>query len=512
MSNLFKRFWAFLLTTVLLFSAFPAVVGAQTADDGKEDAPRVFTEADNQLLEDDVFARIDAVTAPSAGGPRKAPKRAPRTEADFAALVPQVIEAVEASDTYVEGTLQNNGGVLTWETTVGMPCTYNPRMEAKLRGAGEEPTEEERAALENLAAELEKKSASVKKAPALRGSGAGSMKIGLIQPFWESDTNYKDEHFCGVSQAYVQTWQELCAATGGEGLRYTMSDATVDSLAYAIEECGIVILDSHGSIDTLLTMDANSSYICLTTAAGVTTADTVRQTAQDGATYYNCLKGSDYAEVNGVCIANHMTKNAPNSLLHFGLCYGMTTDRLCAPLRAKGVECCWGYSQPVSFVGEALYMATILNRVRQGEYFGVAAEYAKQLHGYWDGASSFGTLEEARRYGAAFPICVSSQDPYPGKQNVNAVQRARATWTLFPRECPVTAYPDDPAHGTVRVEPDAVNTYLVTASPEAGWYPAACVAGSGEAAVTQESDFTFLVDMNGSASDTCSVTVQFTAL
>ncbi len=204
MSNWFKRFLAFLLTAVLLFAAVPTAFGAQDADGDKKDEPRVFTQADEQLLEDDVFARIEDVTSPSSDAGKKAPRRAPQTEEDFAALVPQVIEAVEASDTYVEGTLQNNGGVLTWETTVGLPCTYNPRMEAKLHGTGEEPTEEERAALENLAAVLKEKSASVKKAPALRGSGAGSMKIGLIQPFWESDTNYKDEHFCGVSQAYAR--------------------------------------------------------------------------------------------------------------------------------------------------------------------------------------------------------------------------------------------------------------------------------------------------------------------
>ncbi len=114
--------------------------------------PRVFSQADDQLLEDDVFAKIEAVTAPSSGGMKKAPRHAPQTEEDFAALVPQVKQAVESSDTYVEGTLRDNGGVLTWETTVGMPCTYNPRMEAKLHGAGEAPSEEERVALENMAA------------------------------------------------------------------------------------------------------------------------------------------------------------------------------------------------------------------------------------------------------------------------------------------------------------------------------------------------------------------------
>ena len=426
MPNWLKRFWAIVLTAILLLTAFPAVVGAQGPDNGEQDEPRVFTQADDQLLEDDVFAKIEAVTAPPSGGTKKAPKRAPQTEADFAALVPQVKQAVESSDTYVEGTLRDNGGVLTWETTVGMPCTYNPRMEAKLHGAGEAPSEEERVALENMAAEL-KAQTSAKKAPPLRGPGADSMKIGLIQPFWESDSDYKDGKFRAYSPQYVEAWEDLCETTGGEGLRYTLSNAMVDNIAYAMEECGIVLFDSHGDIDTYMTREANSSYLCLTTPAGITTADTAKQTAADGTTYYNCLKGSDYAEVNGVCIANHMTKNAPNSLLYMGICFGMTTDKLCAPLRAKGVACCWGYSQPVSFEGDALYMKTILERVRLGEYFGIAAEYAKQLYGSWDNASIYGTAQEARSHGAAFPICVSAEDPYPGKENVNAVQRARAT-------------------------------------------------------------------------------------
>lgn len=71
MSNWLKRFWAIVLTAILLFTAFPAVVGAQGPDDGEQDEPRVFSQADDQLLEDDVFAKIEAVTATTC-----APKRA----------------------------------------------------------------------------------------------------------------------------------------------------------------------------------------------------------------------------------------------------------------------------------------------------------------------------------------------------------------------------------------------------------------------------------------------------
>ena len=511
MSNWLKRFLSVILTAILLITAFPSAFGAQTPDGGEANEPRVFTQADNELLEDDVFAKIEAVTAASSGGAKKAPGRAPQTEEDFAALVPQVTEAIESSDTYVEGTLRDNGGVLTWETTVGMPCTYNPRMEAKLHGAGGKPTAEELSALEKMTEEFKEQS-SVRKAPALRGPGAGSMKIGLIQPFWESDSEYADSAFCTYSKYYVQAWQELCVTAGCEGLRYTMSNATVDNVAYALEECGIVIFDSHGDINAFSTRNANTSYLCLTTAEGITTEDVALQTSEDGREYYNCLNGGNYAEVNGACIANHMTKNAPASLLYMGICYGMATDKLFAPLRAKGVECCWGYSQPVSFSGDALYMITILNRVGLGEYFGISAEYAKQTYGYWDYASSYATAEEAVSHKAAFPICVSDEDPYPGKGNVDAVQKARSAWTLFPRDLPVIAVPDDLDHGTVRAAPDSSYTYLISAEPEAGWYPAGCVADRDGVAVTQESDFTFLVDISGAYPENCTVTVLFTEL
>ena len=77
----------------------------------------------------------------------------------------------------------------------------------------------------------------------------------------------------------------------GGGLRYTMSNATIDNVAYAMEECGIVIFDSHGDIDAYNSQEANNNYLCLTTADGITTADTARQTSPDGITYYKLSEG-----------------------------------------------------------------------------------------------------------------------------------------------------------------------------------------------------------------------------
>ena len=56
-----------------------------------------------------------------------------------------------------------------------------------------------------------------------------------------------------------------------------------------------------------------------------------------------------YYAVDGTCIANHMTKSAPDSLIWSAICLGMATDGLCAPLRAEGVSVFYGYSQAVTF-------------------------------------------------------------------------------------------------------------------------------------------------------------------
>ena len=56
-----------------------------------------------------------------------------------------------------------------------------------------------------------------------------------------------------------------------------------------------------------------------------------------------------YYAVDGTCIANHMTKSAPDSLIWSAICLGMATDGLCAPLRAEGVSVFYGYSQSVTF-------------------------------------------------------------------------------------------------------------------------------------------------------------------
>ena len=96
MFHSWKRLLALFLAAAMVFGVLPT--GAQaagTANDGKD--VYIYTEADTKLLEQDVFAKINAVKdehATKLGGAAK------MEEKDFAALVPEIEKAVEASDTY----------------------------------------------------------------------------------------------------------------------------------------------------------------------------------------------------------------------------------------------------------------------------------------------------------------------------------------------------------------------------------------------------------------------------
>ena len=494
MNQIVKRLLALLLTAALLAGVFPGAFAAEQNGVKPSEAVYVYTEADNTLLEQDVFARIDSLKTDAAmacGG------IAHMTEQDYIALVPQVVRAVETSDTYVPGTLRQNGYFLVWETTVGIPCCYDPRMEAELHNTDNDPTPEEAAAVEAEAQAL------LELADELQGGGPYSPKIGLIQPYWESSSNYADSSFNSYSPHYKTVWQNLANATGGQAIRYSMTNATVDNIADTMEQCGLVIFDSHGTTDYSgsggdYTSRANCSYLCLTTNAGVTSQDTVPQQGEFG-TYYHCMKGSGYAYVSGTCIANHMDTNAPHSLLYMGICLGMATDGMYAGLRAKDVEVVYGYSQSVTFSGELQYIQSILGYVKDGDDFGTALGKAKNELGNWDPAYSNYSEDQARANYVAFPITVSSEDVYPGHGNVDAVQRVHSTWSLFGVNYDVQAVSNNTEWGTV-----SVNGSIITAHPISTCYAVDYEVISGSATVTQDGN-SFWVN----AQSDCVVQINF---
>ena len=481
-----KKWISLFLALVLTLSLFVLPVSARAALP-EEEAVYVYTEADNALLETDVFAAIDSVKADAAqvcGGIGK------MTEQDYIDLVPQVIEAVKASATYVPGTLQANGNFLVWETTVGIPCCYDPRMEAELHNTENDPTPEQIALAEAQA------EAILRSVEEICGGGPYIPDIGLIQPYWESSSNYADGSFNNYSPQYKAMWQALYETTGGSGLRYSMSNATVDNIAATMSQCGLVMFDSHGTTDYSgsggdYTSRANSSYLCLTTNAGVTSEDTASHTGAYG-TYYDCIKGSGYAYVNGQCIANHMPTDAPNSYLYMGICLGMATDRMCVPLRDKGVEVVFGYSQSVTFAGDMDYMNNLNTNIKNGDDMATAVAKMKAAIGVPDPYTS--------SY-PAWPVVASSEDPYPGHGNVDRAQTVYSTWSLFGTNYEVTASSNNEEWGTVEVRGSQIIAY-----PAEGYYAAGYELLSGTATITQNGN-RFLVQ----AESDCSVRIDFAA-
>ena len=464
-----KRFFAILLAVTMLVGLLPTLTLAGSAFDGEGKASEsvyVYTEADNAALQNDVFAKIENVKAEAAtqlGGIGK------MTERDYIDLVPQVISAIESSATYVPGTLQQNGSFLVWETTTGLPCCYDPRMEAELHNTENEPTPAD-------IAKAEEQAAAILADVSTRGGGPTSMDIGLIQPYWESSSNYEDSSFNNYSPQYKAMQESIAAVTGGNTVRYTLSNATVDNIGATMSQCGLVMFDSHGTTDYSgsggdYTSQANCSYLCLTTNSGVTSADTAAQTGEFG-TFYHALTGSGYAYVSGTCIANHMPTAAPNSYLYMGICLGMATDGMHKGLRNKGVEVVYGYSQSVTFAGDMDYMNNLNTSIKNGDDMATAVAAMKQAVGVPDPYTSSRP---------AYPIVVSSEDPYPGHGNVDAAQTVYSTWSLFGEALNITAVSNNTAWGTV-----AISGYTITATPAEGYFTAGYEILSGTATLTQD--------------------------
>ena len=491
MNQLLKQILVFLLTVMTVFNT--AGIAAEAEETAGDKDVYVYTEEDYALLEGDVFAKIEEVREQAAavcGGIGHLRK------ADYVAMIPAVIEAVESSETYVPGSLQANGYFLVWETTTGIPCCYSPRMEAELHRTDDDPTQAERDAAE---AEAE---AMLEAYDRMSGGLPGSAAIGLIQPYWESNDDYEDATFTEYSPYYKAMWQNLQSASGGPGIRFSMKNATVDNIASAMEQCGLVMFDSHGDTDYYgddedYTSRANCSYLCLTTSAGITSQDTARQEGPFG-TYFHCLKGPDYAYVSGTCIANHMHQDAPHSLLYMCMCLGMATDGMYKGLREKGVEVCYGYSQSVTFYGERTYMQKLLAYVRDGDTFGLALAKTKQELGNWDPAYAGYSEAAALKNKAAFPITVSSEDPYPGHGNVDAVQDVYSTWALYCHH-KITAAANNSSYGSV-----SLDGVVVKAVPKDGCYVKGYEILSGSAQVTRRGD-DFLIN---AASD-CTIQIGF---
>ena len=134
--------------------------------------------------------------------------------------------------------------------------------------------------------------------------------------------------------------------------------------------------------------------------------------------------------IDGTVIASHMTKDAPNSLVILKCCTSMKNDRLCAPLRGKGVAVVYGYSESTSNIGGETQQASFIQALCEGNTVAQAISAMKQETGRWDPIYVNYTLPVAQESEVAFPIVVSEEDAYPGAGNVNKEQTVKSGWLL----------------------------------------------------------------------------------
>ena len=400
-----KRVLALVLALAVLCSLLPA----GTVWAAEETAGQVLTQADYAEA-DLVFDLIEAAESAPA---TKDATQAQKTKA--------AMDVVKASDSYVEGSLEQSGNSFTWQTDSGIRCIYSPRMN-KIRSEMNP---------ENSIDEIVNEPQSVK------GGTPSGKDVYLVGPFYGSDENFTNQ--------YKKEARRVAAAMGDtDGYTlYSGTAATIDKVAEAVSNGAVVFFDSHGITDYEnpsdeydLVTGATSSYMWLSTADGLTTEDYDSEAAyyQDGE-----------AIVNGQAIANHMTKNSPSGLLWMAICLGMATDGMYAPLRNKGVEVVYGYSESVTFDGDYLYEETFWDEMIQGKTVKDSIATMKSTWGNWDWSTQmaeyygysdgYATIEDARYDFMAFPVVVSDEDSWPGQRTsssygADSLQTVKSTYTL----------------------------------------------------------------------------------
>ncbi|MBQ1210766.1 MAG: hypothetical protein IIX68_03050, partial [Clostridia bacterium] len=482
MKTNFRRIFSLILALAMAISLLPAGLIGASAENGREaNVPTVFTAEDYAII-DALFEKIEAM--------ENAPAKKNSTQTQLTDAAEAI---VLASDNYLEGSLDRNGDFFSWMTDEGIRCCYNPRMR-KIRK-------------EMNAPETPEPSGAFNEPVFTKGGWPTSSEVYLIAPYYGIDESFTDQY-----KHEAEDIAEAIGDTSGYTL-YSGSAATVDKVADAVSNGAVVIFDSHGSTDYYdpeneldYVTGATSSYLCLSTMDGLTDEDYA-----DGAMY--SLEGDAF--VNGAVIANHMSKNSPSGLLWMAICLGMATDTLCEPMRSKGVEVVYGYSQSVSFGGEYLFEEVFWDEMIAGKTVAQSIASMKSVWGNWDWSTEiaayygyddgYATISDARADYIAFPIVVSDEDTHPGQRKgssygADILQTVNSTYTLY-SQYNVTATSNNTAYGTV-----SLSGNKITATPETGYYAAGYTVIEGSANVTQNGN-TFTVN----ALSDCTVQINFAA-
>ncbi|MBO4847932.1 MAG: Ig-like domain-containing protein [Clostridia bacterium] len=234
-------------------------------------------------------------------------------------------------------------------------------------------------------------------------NGPTSMNVLLVGPYYGQDGNFTNQ--------YRNEANSIASATGGDMTELAHYDATGPAIAAAFPDCGIVIYDSHGGCMN------GTSYLCLTTNAGITSQDYTNGWA------YNA---GSAAYIDGRYIQNHITSELPNTIVWMAICEGMMAAGHGVTgyaLLEAGAGCVYGYSQSVSFVGDYEYEETFWNEMKNNNAtVAEAFEIMTATHGNWDPAYSSSS-------GSAWPIVMSPDDPFPS--NPDSHQIVNSDWQLF---------------------------------------------------------------------------------
>ncbi|MBR3298460.1 MAG: hypothetical protein IKI64_04575 [Clostridia bacterium] len=267
-------------------------------------------------------------------------------------------------------------------TVDGMCCVYDYRLRNEIDNSAKPVTE---------------------KVVFVKGSGselrdAESPNVFLIAPYYGHDNSFTDQ--------YKNEAQSIARETGGDYLLIQSTAATGPAIAENFTDKGVVFFDSHG------TQSGTSSYLCLTTNAGITQED-----------YNNgwAVRAGSAAYIDGRYVENHVNATLSNPLVWMAICEGMkrqgqgTTG---AALLRAGAGCVYGYSQSVTFAGDYEYEETFWTAMKE-DAATVAEAYAlmTSTHGIPD------------PYGNAYPIVMSPVDSFP--DNPDGPQVVNCDWTLF---------------------------------------------------------------------------------
>ena len=395
-----KRVLALLLVIVLSIGLLPSSASAQGG--GIDDTP--YETRYPQAIEIwETIERAETETVSRSGS--------------FSDAAAAAYAIVEASASTAPGSLERHGEAFFWHTTDGAACGYNPAFRERVRktatGAGAQIKAEDPVVT-------------------VHSGVAGSSDVAVFQPYYGLDSSFTTQ--------YADEGASIAEALGGSCTVYQKSNATIDNIAKALQSCAVVIFDSHGDTDYAngddYTSKANTSYLCLQSGAGLTAEDQKYDTGEFGRYQHAYYAGANgrmrYYMVDGTAIANHMTEQAPQSLLWMAICLGMATDGMHRPLRQKGVQTVYGYSQSVTFNGDYLYEESFFYAMKQGATVRSAISLMKREHGNWDPAYKGYSQSMAIRNYAAFPIVVSDEDAYPGHGNVDAVQTVTGKGQIMP--------------------------------------------------------------------------------